>query len=354
MHRLVKRYGWQEEFSISLLMKVFELSLKRNRKVILVGAQINKPFLEMLVKAFQKEYGEPIQLRYEKIELDQSIAKSVVYRIRSPKYPDAWFPTTTSITKNRTQRETIKQRIETILLSLIDDPLELSNLKVGIVKPKKADIGDFLTPLIENRTKIFFLDFGNLRGSNKLEHCDVLIVIGTYKVNIEELQKDFAKFYHKNPSIESRKLHDGGYSYDDPNLENFRRMCEDYEMYQAIHRLRPALREKKIFVFGLIPKEIQDEFETRQITFEREQTEKNEKGVLRLVEWKSFEQFVKERIGKEGIFQYELVKAIWDEFGGQKEHTRVKIKRFIEGNKDEFEIVSRRVMGRNHPFIKRR
>jgi len=98
-YRLVKVYGWQEEFSIPHLMKVFELSLEKGREVIVAGALANKPFIGMLVKCFQKEHGEPIKLNYQKIELEQPIAKSLVYRVRSRKYSHAWYPTTTSIVK---------------------------------------------------------------------------------------------------------------------------------------------------------------------------------------------------------------------------------------------------------------
>lgn len=348
-NRLVKVYKWQEEFAIPHLMKVFELSLAKDREVYVVGALANKVHLKMLVKCFQKEYGYPITLHYQKIELDQPIAKSVVYRARSQKFPHAWFPTARSIVKSSVERKLTSERIEVILLSLAE-PADFHKLNVGIVKPKKTKLEDFLTNWT-NHCRVSSLDFGNLRGSNTLEHCDVLFIIGTYVVNIEDLQRDFTRVYHRPAwSTEPTKLLDGGYRYDaDPDLENYRKMMEEDEMYQAIHRVRPALRAKKVYVFGLIPKEIHEEFQVRDITFE-----KDREGVMRLVEWKSFEKFVRERIGEKGIFQYELVNAIREEFGGQKEHTRVKIKRFVEEHKDEFEIIDKKVMGRNHPHIKRR
>ena len=348
--RLVKVYGWQEEFSIPLLMPIFELSLENDREVIVVGAQINKLFLEMLAKCFQRECGEPIRLNYRRIELDQPSAKSVVYRVRSPKYSGAWYPTTTSVTKNRREREIIKQRIETILLSVVKEPSELSDLTVGVVKPKNANMTDFLTTLVEHYPRIMSLDFGNLRGSNQLENCDILIVIGTYKVNIEDLVKDFERFYHrKSWTTKSEKLFDGGYKYTDSELENFRRMVEEYEMYQAIHRVRPALRQKRIFVFGLIPHEIREEFEVKDLTFE-----KDEMGVMCLVEWESFDKFVREKIAETGIFHGDLVKAISVEFDLSKEATRQRIRKFVSNHSDEYEITEKTIGDRKFKYVQRR
>jgi len=200
------------------------------------------------------------------------------------------------------------------------------------------------------------LDFGNLRGSNKLEHCEVLIVIGTYKVNIEALQKDFEKIYHKQPwSTEAVKLSDGGYRCADPDLENFRKMCEDNEMYQAIHRVRPALRQKKIFVFGLIPDEIRMEFEVKDLSFEFERIEENDKkGVMRLVEWRSFEQFLREHIGDEGAFQSNLVTAICNEYGINKSSAWARIRKFVDKFSEEYEITEKTIGSMRLKFVRKR
>ena len=106
-------------------------------------------------------------------------------------------------------------------------------------------------------------------------------MVGTYVVNIEELKVDFERFYHRKLwSTQSEKSTNGGYRYvGDSDLENFRKMHEDYEMYQAIHRVRLVLRPRKIFVFGLIPDAIREEgFEVKDVTFEKES-----EGVMSLV-----------------------------------------------------------------------
>jgi len=346
-YRLSRIYGWQEEFSVPIPMPIFELSMENNREVIIVGAQINNAFLEMLAKSFQKEHGEPIKLHYEKMTLDQPIAKSSVFRVRSPKYSDAWFPTTTSITKNRRERQIIRQRIETILLS---QEKPLSELKVGIIKPKNAGLADFLPTPVGHYAHIISLDFGNLRGSNKLEHCDLLIVIGTYKVNIEGLAKNFEKFYHrKSWTTEAAKQFDGGYKYADPDLENFRRMVEEYEMYQAIHRVRPALRQRRIYVFGLIPREIHEEFEVKDLTFEKDDEE-----VMCLIPWESFDKFVREKIGETGIYHGDLVKAINEGFDLSKEAARQRIRKFVSNHSGEYEVTEKAIGDKRFMYVQRR
>jgi len=281
------------------------------------------------------------------MELEQPLPNSIVYRVRSEKYPHAWYPTTTSIVKSRGMRKHLEQRIETILLN---QEKELKDLTVGIIKPKNAPLTDFLTTLVKNYCNVLSLDFGNLRGSNKLEYCDILIIVGTYNINITDLQEDFVKFYHRKPwSVQAVKQFDGGYQYvGDSDLENYRRLVEDYEMYQAIHRVRPALRQRKIFVFGLVPREIYDEFQVKDVTFEKNS------GVICLSEWKDFDKFVKEKIGEEGIYQSDLVKVISEEVGIAKENARQRVIKFVDIHSDKYEITEKTIGDMTLKFVRKR
>ena len=53
-----------------------------------------------------------------------------------------------------------------------------------------------------------------------------------------------------------QKPHGDFYHHKDKNLEILRWMLENYEMYQAIHRIRPLRGNKQVYVFGVVPKEI--------------------------------------------------------------------------------------------------
>jgi len=103
------------------------------------------------------------------------------------------------------------------------------------------------------------LSFGDLRGKNSLEYCDVLFVIGTYCINKEDLEQDFSNWYARDPSTMEfieQKPHGDFYHYQDKNVETLRWMWENYEMYQAIHRIRPLRGKKQVYVFGVVPEEI--------------------------------------------------------------------------------------------------
>lgn len=124
---------------------------------------------------------------------------------------------------------------------------------------------------------------------------------------------------------------------------------EESEVYQAIHRVRPALREKKIFVFGLVPKEIREEFQVKDVTFEKDQ-----EGVMRLVEWESFDKFIWEKIGETGIFHGDLVKDMSEKFGLSKETARQRIMKFVDSHNDEFEFIEKAIGDKKFKYVQRR
>lgn len=109
-------------------------------------------------------------------------------------------------------------------------------------------------------------------------------------------------------------------------------------------------KEKKVYVFGLVPEEIFLEFPNiKDVTFE-----KDNEGGMRLVEWKNFEKFVEEKIGNKGISQRDLVNAVYEEFGGNKEVIRRKIRKFVAKRDGEYIIVWKEVMGKGGLHVQRR
>lgn len=73
-----------------------------------------------------------------------------------------------------------------------------------------------------------------------------------------------------------------------------------------------------------------------------------------MVEWKGFEEFMRKQIGDKGILQRDLVTAVHDEFGGNKEVIRRKIKKFVAKRDGEFVIVWKEVTGRGGLHVQRR
>jgi hypothetical protein len=54
--------------------------------------------------------------------------------------------------------------------------------------------------------------------------------------------------------LREKGKHGGYYHYVDLEVEILRRMKENYEMYQAYHRIRPVRSKKLIFAFAYVPK----------------------------------------------------------------------------------------------------
>lgn len=168
--------------------------------------------------------------------------------------------------------------------------------------------------------------FFNLRGSNALESCDVIFIIGTPQANPIETVKEYnkltmtnidpketyrrtytkkdGKFFLKDPETGKLEYHpwsDGEEKMPDalqprgdvgshridareyqildsgevdldiyyplPYLDQLK---SDSEQYQAIHRARPFLNQKEIYVFGNVPRQIREEFNV--ISLDKDQT----------------------------------------------------------------------------------
>lgn len=216
--KLYKLYGKRDKYAIPYLFWLFDLVGKHT--VVLVEATPNKMFLEDMANRYFKEEGKRITFNYIEIPF-KPCPESVIYRVQSPYHKNAWYPGCS--VKNKVVRDAIRKRINKIL---------------EIVKPIRwAAIG-------YKGDKLVDLHYGNLKSSNSLEDCDVGFVIGSYNVNTKALRDEFRLFYPHRDGVDfgSHKTETGRYNYYDEKLENFRRMKEDYEVYQAIHRFRPALK----------------------------------------------------------------------------------------------------------------
>ncbi|MBI5458939.1 hypothetical protein [Methanobacterium sp.] len=168
--------------------------------------------------------------------------------------------------------------------------------------------------------------FFNLRGSNALESCDVVFIIGTPQANPIETVKEYNKLAmtHIGPKETYRRTYtkkDGEFLLKDPEtgkleyhpwgggvekipdalrpkgdvgshridareyqildsgevdldiyypLPYLDQLKSDSEQYQAIHRARPFLNQKEIYVFGNVPRQIREEFNV--ISLDKDQT----------------------------------------------------------------------------------
>ena len=249
-------HGFRDRFATPALFPLFDYLFKNKTEddevqLKIIEAIPKMEFLNSLATRYQAE--ENVTVNFELDEFEPQIVDrcSVVYRYIGKK--GAWYPTTSSIKNSFETRYNISKVIAKILEKDYNNDLDL---QIGIVKPKDVPWQHFIPKRFSD---VEALNFGDLRGKNSLEKCNVLFVIGTYCINKVNMEQDFSDWYACDPltmEFVEQKPHGDFYHYKDKAVEILRWMKEDYEMYQAIHRIRPLLKKKQAYVFGLVPKEI--------------------------------------------------------------------------------------------------
>ena len=257
--RLSNIHGLREQFATPYLFYLFDYVCNNENAYLTIIDALgqntnNEVFMDRLTERYFKETHNGIEPYYKTVEPWKD-SDSIIYRCLGKE--NAWYPTTSSITNSERTRRHIKECINKILETYFKDS---SPVSIGLVKPKHAKAEDFF----DNLHNVKSLDWGDLRGMNHLEYCDVLFVVGTYCINHQDAKENFGLTFAREPStmnlVENRP-HGGRYNYVDPDLEILRWAKEEYEQYQGIMRIRPLNHNTKIFSFGLIPQEIPEEVE---------------------------------------------------------------------------------------------
>ena len=113
-------------------------------------------------------------------------------------------------------------------------------------------------------------------------------------------------FYVRKPTtLETERFNCVGWKFKDPDLQNFMEMQCEYEMYQAIHRARPALNVKPIYVHGVVPPMIKEEFNVQPVVVNNGNLHQG--GV-------DLEQFIREAVEDGVIAKAELARDIKEAF----------------------------------------
>ncbi|MHA1361718.1 MAG: hypothetical protein ACTSP1_04120 [Candidatus Freyarchaeota archaeon] len=218
------------------------LELKDSKaKVVVVGS--NKDILQL----YREQYG----LEFKVLELRNSKTNSRIVRLGS-----GWYP----LQSLRDKR--VLSRISRDILKIVRKETKTKDIKkIGIISYKA------ILPRLNfvSRAAIEKEHFQNLKGINRLEDCDLCFVVGSYVSNVGELQKKYAEQFGP-ADFSSKKCREGGYRYKDKKVETYRRCTDDEEQYQAIHRFRPGIRDATVYVFGLVPHKIREEFEVKDET----------------------------------------------------------------------------------------
>jgi hypothetical protein len=254
-------HGFRNQFATPALFRLFDYVFKNKTEdsepqLKIIEAKPNMDFLKILADRYYKE--EKVTVNFEPDGFEPSLIDrgSVVYRMGRK---GSWYPIGESIEKNKDTQKRIKRRI----LGILEQSYNNFDQEIGVVmkKPKPEDeLERNMRRFVPDEFKNVKVEtFGNLRGKNSLENCNPLFVIGTYSINKENMAQLFSFWFARDPStiqLVEEEPHGDYYHYVDPDLEILRKLFEDYEMYQAIHRVRPWLSKKEVYVFGVVPKEI--------------------------------------------------------------------------------------------------
>lgn len=108
--------------------------------------------------------------------------------------------------------------------------------------------------------------FGGARGTNRLQDCDCLIVVGAPQPPIQQLAEMAAMLYHERDepfdltwSTSDRPFACqpwawpiGGF-WNDPDMQTLLEQCRELELVQAIHRARPLIRNVDVWLLTNVP-----------------------------------------------------------------------------------------------------
>lgn len=273
--------------------------------VILLDATFNQELFEDLLAGYDGEFGI-------KNTFDITIYYSELFNIKSNVVkvnPKSWYPRS-SISYDQINKVKYMYKLHKEL----DE-----DMKIGIITHKR----------FKDHFKEFkVLTYGNQRGQNKLKECDILIILGTYQMPSRGIIEQHNKLYLTNLEvneggkyddyIDERDYHEYEvskamseieeciYWYPDMQLKpddakkhvpykfvDMRRQACDYyklypdtegilhreniklrliestmredEMYQAINRARLFKIKKTVYVLGIIPERIENEFKCYDI-----------------------------------------------------------------------------------------
>ena len=93
--------------------------------------------------------------------------------------------------------------------------------------------------------------FWGMRGSNALEDCDILLVVGTPTLRPEDVARLARAYYHADPQLideTSVRGEDGRWHYRDPRLQRVADALTRAELTQCAHRNRPLRYDGRVVV----------------------------------------------------------------------------------------------------------
>ena len=186
--------------------------------LVILDATMHKDFLKQWagqeVKLYRPEIAPPPHTRHVGVRLG-----------RYGKY---------NLTSNKTYQRQVIEQTDYLLNELC-----IEREKTGLItfKPIRDKIGNALR--IPTGQRLHF--FGS-RGSNALEHCETLLIIGTPALSPDDLYRYARAVYHDDPVplVEaSEQTEAGEWRYQDRRVQELAEYISQAELTQCAHRNRP-------------------------------------------------------------------------------------------------------------------
>ncbi len=277
--QMARHYGYRNRFATPAFFYIFNYMTAqklegKDVKFTLIEAEQPYDLLKVMKERYFKETGVTINyvddLSFKPRFVDQN---SIVFRLGRK---DAWYPKQT--VKLEATQKYIKKNLDFMFHYYFGTSTEVEHAvifqkpekelvkKVGLAKAKKIKAMRFIPEEYKN---VSVETYGNLKGKNTLKNCDVLSNIGTYVIDKTEMIQMVSDWFCCDPNFlvkvkENGKMvtviqtveddsHGSYYHYRCRLAEILRKRKEEYEMYQAIHRVRPLLSTKLIFAYSYVP-----------------------------------------------------------------------------------------------------
>jgi len=139
----------------------------------------------------------------------------------------------------------------------------------GYQNPGYVSYKDLVATLApEGTTPDMLAHFGGNRGTNRLQDCDCLIVVGAPQPQTGQLLDMAAMLYHERdepfnaewttldrPFAKQPWAWPIGGFWDDADLQTLLDQCRESELIQAIHRARPLIRDVDVWLLTNVPLE---------------------------------------------------------------------------------------------------
>lgn len=172
-----KSDGYEKSLDTYYRPKLYTLfKLAQSIPVVLMDATFNDELFTDLLNGYDGEFRIKKSLNISIYKSQVRNEKSVIYKVN----PDSWYPKASVIHKGK-YAKAIEQ-----VKALHNQYVEMGK-KVGIITFKDIEEASF--------EGFETLHYGDLRGQNKFEKFDILILLGTYQINPKGIVQQHNQLY---------------------------------------------------------------------------------------------------------------------------------------------------------------